>query len=114
MRRPLFIPSFISSRRLAFPGCSRPFFRRLFAMAFPNSRGWLRRDRQTEAFGHPRSQIGIDRVQVAFDRALLDEALDALAQVPDDVADQMVPIGRRHYLPVERAGLDEVVVVLVR
>jgi hypothetical protein len=27
--------------------------------------------------------------------ALLDEALDLLAQVPDDVADQMVPIGRR-------------------
>src|SRR6476661_10505277 len=26
----------------------------------------------------------------------------------------MVPIGRRHHLPVERAGLDEVVVVLVR
>ena len=74
----------------------------------------LRRDRQTEAFVHPRSQIGVDRGQVAFDRALLDEALDALAQVPDDVADQMVPVGRRHHLAVERAGLDEVVVVLVR
>jgi len=44
----------------------------------------------------------------------LNEALDALAHVGDDVADQMVPIGRRHHLPVERAGLDEVVVVLVR
>jgi hypothetical protein len=98
---------------LAFAECSRPFSRQLFALAFPN-RGWLRRDRQTEAFGHPRSQVGVDRVPVAFDRALLDEALHPLAQVPDDVADQMVPIGRRHHLPVERAGLDEVVVVLVR
>src|SRR5258707_15735825 len=104
MKSCLLIPSFISSSALAFSERSRPFSRRLFALAFPSS-GWLRRDRQPEAFGPPRSQIGVDRVQVVFDRALLDEALPPRAQVPDDVADQMVPIGRRHPLPVERAGL---------
>ena len=59
-------------------------------------------------------EVGVDLGQVVVDRAFLDEALHALAQVPDDVADQMVPIGRRHHLAVERAGLDEVVVFLVR
>jgi hypothetical protein len=39
----------------------------------------------------------------------LNEALDALAQVPDDIADQMIPVGRRHHLAVERAGLDSMV-----
>src|SRR5260370_29411409 len=78
---------------LAFPERSRSVSRRLFALAFPNSRlAWLRCDFQTEAFGYPRSQVGVDRVQVAFDRALLDEALHLLAHVPDDVADQMLPI----------------------
>jgi hypothetical protein len=46
--------------------------------------------------------------------ALLNEALNPLAEVPDDVAGQMVPVGRGHHLTVERAGLDEVIVVLVR
>ena len=50
-----------------------------------------------------RAEVGIHLRPVVVDRALLDEALHPLAQMPDDVADQMVPIGRRHHLAVERA-----------
>lgn len=55
----------------------------------------------------------VDLGPVFVDRAFLDEALHPLAKVPDDVPGQMVAVGRSHHLTVERAGLDEVVVVFV-
>src|SRR6266566_1779131 len=77
----------------------------------PNRRGELRGDLQTETFGHPRSQIGVDLVPVGVDRALLNEALDALAHVGDDIMDQVLAVGLRHHVAVEIARLHEVVVL---
>src|SRR5260370_10994215 len=72
------------------------------------------RSRQTQIAGDARAEVGVDLGPVVVDRALLDEALDPLAQIRDDVADQPVTRGVVQHLAVERAGLDEVVVVLVR
>src|SRR5258705_11506695 len=70
--------------------------------------------REPQAAGDASPEIGVDLGQVLVDRALLDEALHPVTQRPDDVLDQMVLIGRRHHVPVQRTGLDEVVVVFVR
>ena len=54
--------------------------------------------------GDARAQVLIHVLQVIVDRALLNGALHPLAQLPDDVADQVVPLDRRHHLAVERTG----------
>src|SRR5207245_332051 len=43
--------------------------------------------------GHAGAQLGVDLGPVGADRALLDDALDPVAQGADNVAHQMVPLG---------------------
>src|SRR5258705_3978105 len=69
---------------------------------------------EAQTTGDARAQIWVDLGPVVVHRALLYEALDPLAQVADDVAHQMVAIGRRHHVAVEQARLDEVAVFFVR
>src|SRR5258708_36267433 len=69
---------------------------------------------EAQTTGDARAQIWVDLGPVLVYRTLLDEALDPVAQVADDVARQMVAIGRRHHVAVEHAGLDEVAVFFVR
>src|SRR5260370_12538490 len=100
----------VYDQALAFPERSGPFPWRLFT---PNRCGEFSRDLQAEALGYPRSQIGVDRVPVGVDCALLNEALDPLAHVSDDIGDQVLPVRLREHLAVEIARLHEVVVLRV-
>src|SRR5580693_4740658 len=66
-----------------------------------------RRNFHPQLAGDARAEVEVDVGPVIVDRAFLDEALHPLAEMPDDIGRQMVPVGWCHHLAVERAGLDE-------
>ncbi len=53
----------------------------------------------------------VDRVPIVVDRALLNEALNALAHMSDDIGDQVLAVRRGHHVAVEIARLHEIVVL---
>src|SRR2546423_14612372 len=67
-------------------------------------------DDEPESLAHAPSEVRIHLLPEDA-RPLLDGALDAVAQVRDQVVHQVVALGLRHHVAVEVARLDEIVVL---
>src|SRR5712691_9250889 len=64
---------------------------------------------KADALRESRAQVRVDLTPVV-DGALQDKWLDT-AHGADEVADQVVAVGLRHEVPVQHAGLDEVIIL---